>query len=291
MNPKTPQVKEASFFRRRGGWALLAFIAVLAAGYWAFNSRSIHDSQTDVIESPRSAASSPQLKAFASSAPQEVTAPEKLKVTMQPGESRADAVNRWAKGSPAEALLAYRELNRCDFIRKATVYAAQHTDDPSLAEELKGWPSEAQACEGLQLGQLTMRRDLLVKAGEAAVPGAYEAMLWYGGMVIGYGEQVDQAQFDADIKRISDANVKAAIPGALAQKSLALAMCTDPDCKSRDLYMSRVYEVAQFEQDPKVASIYGDKAAKRALADLGPERAARAIEEGKALVAAARNRQ
>ena len=61
-------------------------------------------------------------------------------------------------------------------------------------------------------------------------------------------------------------------------------MCTDPDCKSRDLYMSRVYEVAQFEQQPKVAAIYGDKAA---LADLGPERAARAIEEGKALVASA----
>jgi len=289
MNPKILQIKQASFLRRGWGWALLVFIAVLATGYWAFNIRSIHDLRTNIVNGPRAAASGPQLSAFASNPPLEVTAPEKLKVTMQPGESRADAVNRWAKGSPAEALLAYRELNRCAFIRQATLHAAQHTDAPYFAKQMKRWPTEAQACDGLQLGQLTMRRDLLVRAGEAAVPGAYEAMLWYASGVVDHREQVDQAQFEADMRRVFDANVKAAIPMALAQKSLALAMCTDPpECKSRDPYMSRVYEVAQFEQSPDVAKTWGAVAAQKALEELGPQKAAAAIEEGRALVASAK---
>ena len=199
--------------------------------------------------------------------------------------SRGEIVDRLvAQATPEAALQAFEILNRCLLAKNYAVDIAQETDPEAKAGTDK-WPKAAELCSGLSAGQLTMRTRLLIQAGEAGVPGSYSASA-----IAEQTDMRDDADLKAAMQRISTAAVRAGDLGAVLNQHARFNHCSDPPaCSSREPVKALEYLVAYTE----LVKLQGKKASMDHVigplkAEVGQERAAQAIEAGRAMAASAK---
>lgn len=199
-------------------------------------------------------------------------------------ESHGDAVDRLVRtGKPEDAFAAFSILHACVEARQRQAFIAQLTDPEKKAFwSRQPQPQPEVRCATLSPGQLTMRKQLIVKAGLAGVKDSYSylSQIYHLDPELKGDPEILEA-----MPRVIEAAVRAGDSLAIAGRAAAYDACQNSAVCERDPYKALVMETAYRMIIKAEGHDLGTKDAvtPRLVKELGESRAREAIDEGRDL--------
>ena len=281
--------------QKRIGLGVAAVAAVaIAAGLLL---RSAPEPVVAVSPPPTTVAHAPSPTAVPTSQP-DAPVPAATAASSPPAmASKAAEFNRLiSTGKPVDAHKAYRLAATCE-ADKAWMALAKQSDLES--QQLYAAQAPRDACGDLSPGQVASRFELLRIALDAGVHGALGSLLLNEGPYGILHTIPDGLQWRATELAALDASVKTADPYALISMSSLYSSCHNSveACEPTEADMAKalMYWVASMEamdlregrRRPQMVDASGETVVERYSKLLPPDVARRAIDDGKAFVAAA----
>ena len=210
-------------------------------------------------------------------------------------ETRAQQFDRLARGTPEEALQALKLLEPCedaDFAALELAAPASDNDDPTFRSQRNAKVAAkvkalSASCEGIAAGQRTQSIPLAIKAAQAGIPGAFEALTRQEARsALGADDRGGDPRDPRIIEvmpAIWDAYVKAGNPNAILARYARVSNCPHTEtCSGYDPRMALVLWTMYVDSG---ALKFPDSLTARWIKTLGSDVAQAAISEGHAAYA------